>query len=81
MKVYTYSQARQQFARVLNTARHQTVLVRRRGGEVFQISPHRTGASPLDVKPVRTKATTRDILSAIHAGRSRVTNIRHLISK
>jgi len=37
MKVYTYSQARQNLSEVLNRSKGEEVLIRRRGGEVFRI--------------------------------------------
>jgi len=35
MKVYTYSEARQRLADVLNIARTEEVVIKRRGGETF----------------------------------------------
>jgi len=37
MKVYTYSEARKRFAEVLNIARKEEVIIKRRGGETFSI--------------------------------------------
>ena len=37
MKVYTYSEARQRLADVLNIARNEEVIIKRRGGETFSI--------------------------------------------
>ena len=71
MKVYTYSQARQRLSEVLTRSKSESVLIRRRGGEVFRVSPHRDKASPFDVPGVKTKATTSDILAAIREVRSR----------
>jgi prevent-host-death family protein len=71
MKVYTYSQARQNLSEVLNRSKSEEVLIRRRGGEVFRIAPQQRGGSPFDVKGVKTKATTKDILSAIREVRQR----------
>jgi len=71
MKVYSYSQARQNLSEVLNRSKSEEVLIRRRGGEVFRISPQRRKGSPLDVKGVTTAASTQDILSAIREVRER----------
>ncbi len=71
MKVYTYSQARQNLSEVLNQSKSEDVLIRRRGGEVFRISPQPREGSPFDVKGVRTKAKTQDILSAVREVRRR----------
>ena len=65
MKVYTYSEARQHFAEVLNLARTEEVIIKRRGGETFAISYRKDSKSPFDVPGVRTKASTQDILDAI----------------
>ena len=37
MKVYTYSQARQQLSDVLNTAEHKEVIIRRKDGRSFSV--------------------------------------------
>ena len=71
MKVYTYSQARQNLSEVLNRSKGEEVLIRRRGGEVFRIVPHRSAGSPFDVPGVKTRARTSDILAAVREVRSR----------
>ena len=71
MKVYSYSQARQPFAEVLDTARNEEVLIRRKGGDVFAVSLRSPQKSPFDVPGVKTPATAADILSAIRQVRSR----------
>jgi len=71
MKVYSYSQARQNLSEVLNRSKSEDVLIRRRGGEVFRVSPQPRAGSPLDIKAVRTQATTEDILSAVREVRKR----------
>jgi hypothetical protein len=71
MKVYTFTQAREHLATVLEEARKQEVIIRRRNGDQFSIvlRPHST--SPFDVAPVNTTATTQDILEAIRESRER----------
>jgi hypothetical protein len=71
MKVFTYSQARQALATVLDTARKEEVLITRRGGDTFALTYKTTSNSPFDVPGIRTKATTQDILDAIRESRSR----------
>ena len=71
MKVYTYSQARQNLSKVLTECRSEDVLIRRRGGEAFRVTPEPTEGSPFDVKGVKTKATTADILQAVREVRRR----------
>ncbi len=71
MKMYTYSQARERLASVLEEAKREEVVIRRRNGDQFSIVPRRPTTSPFDVPPVRTNATTQDILDAIRDGRER----------
>ena len=71
MKVYTYSQARQNLAEVLNQSKGEEVLIRRRGGDSFVIIPKPRQGSPFDVPGVKTRATTSDILFAVKESRSR----------
>lgn len=73
MKVFTYSQARQALATVLDTARKEEVLIARRGGETFAVTYRVTPKSPFDVPGIKTRATTQDILVAIRESRSRGT--------
>ena len=65
MKIYTFSQARQNLSSVLNRAKSEEVLIRRRGGEVFSVVPKTQERSPFDVRGIRTPAKTADILKAI----------------
>ena len=71
MKVYTYSDARRRFAEMLNCARSESVVIRRRGGESFQVTAAARTGSPLDIRGVKTTAKTTDILAAIRAVRER----------
>ncbi len=71
MKVYTYSEARQRLADVLNIARTEDVVIKRRGGETFSIIFRESTKSPFDVPGIKTKATTKDILDAVRESRER----------
>jgi prevent-host-death family protein len=73
MKVYTYSEARQRLSDVLNTARSEEVIIKRRGGETFSIIYRKSKKSPFDVPGIQTKATTKDILAAVRESRERFT--------
>lgn len=68
MKVFSFSEARQRFAEVLDLARDEDVLIKRRNGEAFILRRQRQPLSPLDVPGVKTKASTRDILDALGEG-------------
>lgn len=72
MKVYTYSEARQRLADVLNIARSEEVVIKRRGGETFSIIFRKSDKSPFDVPGIKTKATTKDIISAVRESRERL---------
>lgn len=53
MKTYTYSEARQQLASLLDEARRSgRVQIRRRDGQVFIVQPMTPQRSPLDVPGV-----------------------------
>ena len=73
MKVYTYSEARQRLSDVLNIARTEEVIIKRRGGETFSIIFRKSKKSPFDVRGIQTKATTKDILEAVRESRERFT--------
>jgi len=71
MKVYTYSEARQRLADVLNIAKTEEVVIKRRCGETFSIIFRKSKKSPFDVPGIQTKATTKDILEAVRESRER----------
>jgi hypothetical protein len=55
MKTYTYSEARRQFAAMLDEARRAgRVQIRRRDGQLFLLQPAMQERSPLDVPGVET---------------------------
>jgi len=79
MKIYNYSEARQNFSTVLNTALKEEVIIARKDGSKFRLtSIHenlRKKESPLEtIKGIKTSATSLtmgDILDAIREGRER----------
>ena len=73
MKAYTYSEAREKFATLLEEAeRDGAVEIRRRDGAVFRIQPARkSNASPLDVKGVKLRISTSDLVAIVRKGRER----------
>ncbi len=71
MKVYTYSEARQKLSMVLDIARSEDVIIKRRGGETFKVVFKKSLKSPFDVPGIKTKATTKDILNAVRESRAR----------
>mgnify|MGYP001386630549 CR=1 FL=1 len=77
MKIYTYSQARQNLAEVLNQSKDEEVVIRRRGGDSFAVVPKAREGSPFDVPGVRTRATMADVLSAVKESRAKTSQQRH----
>ncbi|MFT5145259.1 MAG: antitoxin Phd [Rhodothermales bacterium] len=72
MKVYTYSEARQKLARLLDEARDGgEVHIRRRDGSVFAVKPVLLDRSPLDVPSIETDFTRDEIVELIREGRER----------
>ena len=71
MKVYTYSDARKHFSKVLDVAKTEEVLIKRRSGEIFSLTIKKTSKSPFDLPGIKTKATTKDILKAVRESRSK----------
>lgn len=70
MKVFTYSEARQNLSKLLKFAQKEEVVIRRRDGATFSItSKKEKGKSPFDVRGIKTKVTTQDILSAVRESR------------
>lgn len=71
MKVFTYSRTWQALATVLDTARSEPVIIKRRGGDTFVVTHQRSPKPPFNVSGIRTKAAANDILPAIRESRSR----------
>lgn len=73
MKVYTYSEARQRFARILDEARDGAeVRIKRRDGSEFLLRAVRACGSPLDVPGVDSGLGRDEILAALRESRERV---------
>lgn len=72
MKTYTYSEARQRLARLLDEARREgRVQIRRKDGSVFVLQPSGSDQSPLDVPGVRTVLESGDLVKLLREERSR----------
>lgn len=70
MKIYTYSQARERLADILEESKKEEVVIRRRKGDMFSIVPKsRHLRSPFDVPGLRKGITKREILEAIQESR------------
>ena len=72
MTVYTYSEARQNLASLLEQARREgAVQIRCRDGQVFVIQPQRPKRSPLDVPVVKADFSADEIVNIVRQMRSR----------
>jgi hypothetical protein len=77
MKVYTYSQARQQLASLLEEAsRKGVVKIRRRDGTLFELARAEESESGLDVPGLATGIGTAEIVSIVREGRARTMRAR-----
>ena len=72
MVVYTYSEARQNLASLLDrAAKEGEVRIRRKDGQTFIVKLEIRADSPLDVKAVDLGVTTDEIVRIIREGRER----------
>ncbi len=72
MRSYTYSEARQNLASLLDLAQKEDVEIRRKDGSVFILRARQTcDRSPLDVPAVKSPVSLDDILDAVRESRSR----------
>lgn len=68
MRVFTYSEARQNLAKPLDLAQDEEIEIRRRDGAAFSLTAKRQQAkSPFDVPGIQSTATMQDILDALAA--------------
>lgn len=68
--IYTYSEARQNFASLLDLAALEGVVrIQRRDGQMFTLKLEPIVTSPLDVEGIDLNLSTEEIVSFIHEGR------------
>jgi hypothetical protein len=73
MRVYTYSEARQKFAALLEQAvKEGEVKIKRKDGQTFVIRPEKKAGSPLDVEGLDLGITASEIVQFIQEGRRTV---------
>ncbi len=72
MQVFTYSEARQKLAKVLEEAEATgKVLIRRRDGRTFALVPEQLPSSPLDVPSIQAEISTQEIVAILRESRKR----------
>ncbi len=70
MKVFTYSEARQNLSKLLVLAQREEIEIRRKDGSTFSLrAKSRKSKSPFDVPGVSTNVTTSNILDAVRESR------------
>jgi len=72
MKEYSFTEARQHFASILDEAKREGIVcIKKRDGESFYIKPATPKNSPLDVKGVDLGLSSSEIVDVIREGRER----------
>ena len=72
MKTYTYSEARQRLAALLDQARRDgQVQIRRQDGSTFVLQPVVSDRSPLDVPSVRSRLRRGELVDLVREERER----------
>ncbi|MBM4055239.1 MAG: prevent-host-death protein [Planctomycetes bacterium] len=72
MKIYTYSQAREKLADILEESKNEEIVIRRRKGDMFSIAPKSPSRrSPFDVPGLSKKISRKEILEALRESRER----------
>ena len=71
MRVYNYSEARQNFASVLNLALKEEVIIARKDGSKFKVIPisEKETLSPFNVEGIDCNIKTNEILDIIRENR------------
>lgn len=71
MRVFNYSEARQNFSTMLNTALREEVIIARKDGSRFKIVPigEKVRKSPFDVDGIKSDISTKELLDIIEESR------------
>jgi hypothetical protein len=82
MQIYTYSQARQKLADILEESKADEAIIRRRKGDMFSIVPKSPlRRSPFDVRGLSKGITRKEILEAIRESREQPSKALQGVSK
>lgn len=72
MKQFNFTEARNNFASVLDFAKQDGIIcISKRDGESFYITPAKPKKSPLDVEGVELGLSSDEIVSIVNEGRER----------
>ncbi len=71
MRVFNYSEARQNFAAVLNLACTEDVIIAKKDGQRFKLIPIvcNENKSPFNIKSINCEISTQNIIDVIRDGR------------
>lgn len=76
MRVFSYSEARKRFAEVLDLAKDDEVIIKRRNGESFSLRTVMKSKSPFDIDGLEIDITTAELVAVIRESRERWHNNR-----
>ena len=72
MKQYNFTEARKNFASVLETAKQEGIIcIYKRNGEAYDLTPAKTQKSPLDVEGIDLRLSCSQIMSILSESRER----------
>jgi PHD/YefM family antitoxin component YafN of YafNO toxin-antitoxin module len=72
MRQYNFSEARKNFASVLETAKQEGIIcIYKRNGEAYYLTPAKIKKSPLDVDGIDLRLSSTQITSIVREGRER----------
>jgi antitoxin Phd len=77
MEIYTYSEARQKLSSILDKAESMgKVIIRRKDGRTFALTPERTPRSPLEVPSIQANVSTEELVEIVRKGRVRIRGLK-----
>ena len=72
MRQYNFSEARKNFASVLETAKQEGIIcIYKRNGEAYYLTPAKVKKSPLDVEGIDLRLSRSQIMSIVGENRER----------
>jgi PHD/YefM family antitoxin component YafN of YafNO toxin-antitoxin module len=72
MRQYNFSEARKNFASVLETAKQEGIIcIYKRNGEAYYLTPAKVKKSPLDVEGIDLRLSRSQIISIVGESRER----------
>ena len=72
MRQYNFSEARKNFASVLETAKQEGIIcIDKRNGEAYYLTPAKVKKSPLDVEGIDLRLSSSQIMSIVRESRER----------